>query len=380
MNSNRILLVSNERAKGGEAGFRDALARLEDQGLIDSWLTLAPRVQLEAGLQWDSVYPELVAVRKEFRPTTILIMSPKSSPWTEDQVHEFSGNAEVIYWEGDPWESRSKFTHSMTYWAKRSDRIYTVAGGSQALAFKSYGAQDVRLILHTYCQVQNKKMLTWQGRELDRTSLPDVVTIANRQKLLRPGRPVPGAAARAVSISQMLRSKKANFEVYGENWRGKSARGKIPYELQIPTLRRGLISANWDHYPKHFGYASDRLPISLLAGRVHVTTGHLGMEWLDELAEFVTLVDRPLGLRHSVEGVLERGPKTLLHAGRNANRWVKDRMSDVEALNFMLKDSILGVDNPPSDPWARLPTLNSRLATPNTSPEHPHAQRDSGGR
>jgi len=114
------------------------------------------------------------------------------------------------------------------------------------------------------------------------------------------------------------------------------------------------MSVNWDHFPRHESYTSDRLPISLIAGRVHVTTRHDGYDWLPgkeaglfaeaNIADVVKRVTQ-----------LARLPETeLLELGAAGHRWVKHRLSSREVARFMLAavdDRLLS--RLPAEPWHR---------------------------
>ena len=77
----------------------------------------------------------------------------------------------------------------------------------------------------------------------------------------------------------MRRRFGAGFQLYGGGWPRGWTRGPIPYRSQAEVVRSARVMVNWDHYPCTADYASDRLPIALLAGRPHVTTAHPGMAW-----------------------------------------------------------------------------------------------------
>jgi hypothetical protein len=128
----------------------------------------------------------------------------------------------------------------------------------------------------------------------------------------------------------------------------------VAYDSQIDALSQGLISVNWDHFPRHESYVSDRLPTSLLAGRVHVTTDHLGLDWLPgpEIGLFreptvAAVVER-------VEQLAATPPEDLLALGAAGRSWVKHRLSDREAARYMLGavDTNM-LDGLPTDPWRR---------------------------
>ena len=70
------------------------------------------------------------------------------------------------------------------------------------------------------------------------------------------------------------------LSVYGKRWRGPHARGAVPYFAQQAAMRRALVTVGWNRYRRYRGFFSDRLPIAMAAGRVHVSSSHPGLEWL----------------------------------------------------------------------------------------------------
>jgi hypothetical protein len=124
--------------------------------------------------------------------------------------------------------------------------------------------------------------------------------------------------------------------VYGPGWRGHGALGPLDFRQQTNAIRRGLISANWDHFPSHESYASDRLAISMLAGRVHVTTAHRNMNWIPGTLRGVRFARSPGHVCSQVEELLASPTEEVLAAGAEAHRWARGRLSDEMTARFML--------------------------------------------
>jgi hypothetical protein len=166
---------------------------------------------------------------------------------------------------------------------------------------------------------------------------------------------MPGAVARAGMVRGLERSG-LRFRLYGHGWRSASAKGQLPREQQIPAIQQALMSANWDHYPTYESYFSDRLPISLLAGRVHVTTYHPGLEWLPGPDDGLFMEKSVSAVLDRVQELARRPADELIALGQAARRRVIGRMSHHEAARFMLgaaDERLLALL--PAWPWDRLP-------------------------
>ena len=165
---------------------------------------------------------------------------------------------------------------------------------------------------------------------------------------------MPGATDRARLVRKLQRRPNLRLAVYGQGWTGRGTRGVLTFEHQVGAIRKGLLTANWDHYPNHARYASDRLAISMLAGRPHVTTHHERLDWVPT-NKGVFLEPSVTRLVGRVESLLAREPEDLLAHGMAAHQWARRRISHREAARFML-----GAADPellaalPAEPWVRL--------------------------
>ena len=112
------------------------------------------------------------------------------------------------------------------------------------------------------------------------------------------------------------------------------------------------MSANWDHFPKHESYASDRLPVSMLAARPHVTTAHRGFEWLPGEEAGLFLASSPAEVRDRVVALSRAAPGDVIAMGMAAHAWVRNRLSNRQAARFVLatleRDLMVSL---PKDPW-----------------------------
>jgi hypothetical protein len=114
------------------------------------------------------------------------------------------------------------------------------------------------------------------------------------------------------------------------------------------------VSANWDHFPGHESYTSNRLPISLLAGRAHVTTRHPGLDWVPDEAAGLFLEQTPSAVLNRTRELVAAPIEESLRLGAAGHQWVRERLSNREAARFMIgafdRRFLEGL---PYEPWHR---------------------------
>ncbi|MGH2499990.1 MAG: hypothetical protein ACRDF0_07885 [Candidatus Limnocylindria bacterium] len=241
-----------------------------------------------------------------------------------------------MYYEIDPWGGRAKrINRSMEAWLAAADIIFTTAREPHISLFRKKGGRDIRFIPPTYCQIT--------FTEAERTPPQDGVALAYDVVMVGSGlahwgrvSQLPGAVQRATLVRRLQREPNLRVAIYGGGWSGRGAMGLLPHGEQPAAIRQGLISVNWDHYPQHESYASDRLPISMLAGRAHVTTAHPRFDWLPSEETGLFLAPTVPAVLRRIEEIMATPVEDILALGAAAHRWVKGRLSHREAARFML--------------------------------------------
>ena len=242
----------------------------------------------------------------------------------------------------------------MRAWLAVSDVVFSCAGQPQSTLLRRGGATDVRLVPHTYCHIAFSEAERTNPLESGDLTYDAVLIGSGLAHLGRVSR-VPGAVARASLVRKFEHLRGFRFAAYGCGWSGPAAKGVLPFAEQARAIREGLMSVNWDHFPRFEGYASNRLAISMISGRVHLTTAHRGLDWVpgEEYGVFLApsvsaLVERARELMASpIEGALALGAA--------AHDWARGRLSHREAARFMLGAAdarFLG--GLPEEPWLRL--------------------------
>lgn len=344
-------MLSNQITASGHAGFRQAFDELVAAGQLESFSFRAPRASSAAG---DVVRRELLDAAAAARPDVLLVVSPNShdhDPAFVERLLGACGSPTVIHCEADPWGGRAKPINAvMRAWLAAADVVFSVAREPQMDLLAAAGARDVRYIPHTYCQVA---FAPTPGA--DSKSEVDVVMIGSRYARWGRVSRLPGAVDRARLVRKLQASRELELAIYGSGWRGRGVRGPLDYEAQTAAIEAGSISVNWDHFPRYAAYASDRLPISLAAGRPHVTTAHPAHDWLPgpESGLFCEpSVDAVVGRARDLG---RRPAEELRELGDRARRWVTGRLSHREAARFMLGtvEPRLLIDLP-AVPWQSL--------------------------
>jgi hypothetical protein len=353
----RLLMVTNEPREGTEYGLREEFAHLRDSGVLEAYDAVAPVALARGGLAWPEVVARVAEAAARIHPTLILVLSPKAGSWTEEDVARVlapTESATVSYWEGDPWGRRNRPTPSMVPWLRAATQVFTTALGEQYDVLRAAGARHVRFVANTYCHVQfAQSELAWvaSGEETGH-----VVMVGSRAGRIAGISTVPGARQRQRLVRRASRRFGQDFRVYGHGWRGPSAAGPVPFAAQAGTIRTGVVSVNWDHYPAHPGYSSDRLPNSLVAGRPHVTTKHPDTDWLPGTAQGLFLAATPQDVVDTAAQIRELPQAERADLGRAAHAWVKDRMSDRQAARFLLRESGGPAFDLP-EPWERIAVM-----------------------
>ena len=352
----RLLMISNQVAATGYAGFQMAFSDMVDSGELASFAYITPSVTIAIGGHQASL-TELRELGATHRPDVILVVTPHRFLHEPGWVKSFlraCGSPHVVYYEADPWGGVSKpVKPPMSAWLAVADVVFSVAREPHLSIFKARGAGDIRFIPHTYCHVafsEGEEPPSTDNRALSY----DAVLIGSR--LARWGRVsrLPGAVDRARLVRRLQRQHDFRLAIYGRGWTGRGAKGVLPFDEQVGALRQGLLSVNWDHFPTYEDYASDRLAISMVSGRVHVTTAHPGFDWLPKEDAGLFVEPSVTAIVARVEELLSLNVHDVLRLGHAAHRWALGRLSHREAARFMLgavDERLLGML--PADPWRK---------------------------
>ncbi|MFC9247428.1 hypothetical protein ACFT7S_26530 [Streptomyces sp. NPDC057136] len=336
-----VLHISNEPAPfGPHTGFARGFAGLVEEGLL-RYVCVVPA----AGDELPALRPELVFVQ-----------SPQSYPWTKRQVREWlrtAGDPPVSVWDGDAWGGPTKpLRERNLVWMRCAQEVFSVAVGKQAVMLRRACGRPVRY-------VPNVAPLHLLGPDAECGPGParGGVTMVGKRLTYFGVELIPDDRERALLVKELHKVPGSRLSVYGKGWRGPYARGPVPFAEQMAVMRRALITAGWNRYRGYTGYFSDRLPIAMCAGRVHVTSRQPALEWLPGPDRGLHLMGTPRAAAERVRELLRRDPAELLAQGRRMSEWARARLTERQALLHMLSPYI-PLPAPPTDPWAGLAALD----------------------
>lgn len=353
MSPARLLFITNENPPGNAAGRIDAYQRLVDTGEIAEMETVSHK---DSGTSTgEQTFRAVLKRVQSSRYDVVVIGTPGNFPETLTQFNQLEsaiGNRLLLYWEGDLWGKRKPLTKQMKWWFGRADLVFSVGGSTQAHLYMAAGAKRVCHILHTYCHLE------FAAAEAHRPSLMTdvgVVVIGSNLARIPYLTGLPGSVGRRNLSKQLLTDGRFTTRLFGPAWPKGWSAGPIAFARQADELRRGRASANWDHYPRMPDYGSDRLAISLVAGRPHVTTRHPGGEWLPGEDAGLFQESSPRLVHDRIGNLLDMDPLVTYQMGLAGHSWARHRVSHREGARYILTQVLDEVTPPPADPWANLP-------------------------
>jgi hypothetical protein len=345
-------VVTNESEISSAPGQRDALLRLVNLGYIKNVDFISWKSAINSVSGFEKILDSVSARSYD----ALFIWSPRNFPDTKEQFERLSdaiGHRTVIYWEGDPWTKTGikKFFPQMFWWAQLSTCVFSVAGDPQLGHLRNF-APRVLLIPHTYCHVQ------FRNEEISEPpstpEVPSLVMVANQVASLPFIYGVPGSGTRFALANALKFKYGARFELHGTNWPKWLNSGKLNYRDQALTVRKHSFSVNWDNFPLHTSYASDRLPISLLAGRVHLTSYHPGKNYYGTPDVGLRVSNSFTSFLAEVELLYNSDPKILYHQGLEGYKWARNRLSHRQSAQFMISKICDRVPKLNMFPWNEL--------------------------
>lgn len=335
-----VLQISNESwPLGPRTGFVRAFTKLADAGLLRYACTVP-----SAGDQLPICRPDL-----------IFVQSPQSCRWTESQVREWLqalGDPTVVVWEGDAWGGLTKpLRERNLVWMRAAEVVFSVAVGSQATMLRRACGRPVRYVP----SIAPLSLLDGSG---DRQPDSDSVTVIGKRRTYLGIELLPDDRERVQLVKESRKILGSRLRVYGKGWRGPCARGAVPFMEQLTVMEQSLITGGWNCYRGLTGYFSNRLPIAMCAGRVHVTSRQPGLEWLPGPDHGLHLMDTPREAAEQICGLLDTDPAKLLAQAQEMRQWARSRLTDFDALLYMLGGYLL-LPAPPADPWAKFGTVDA---------------------
>lgn len=277
--SRSLLYVPNERIIGQQAGPRAAFEACLNAGELERY-SAYPLLHRTGVVGSATAIRELLDIARAEQPSVVLLQHLAGSGFGQRcwaDLRAACPQALLVYHEHDPYTPiRQPLPIEARAAASHADIIYTSGTGQFRRNFLKYGASDVRYSPQGFDP--NRFHSSGYSVSARRT----IVMIANSHRPRKPWRLLPGARERKQLVSKAAKMFGDRFAIYGSGWSGTHAKGNCNYSEQSKILSAATLSINWDHFSNEAHYYSDRWPISLVSGAVHVTTQHPGQEQLTD--------------------------------------------------------------------------------------------------
>lgn len=336
----RVLWITPERTPGDQRGYRLAFAKLLHAGLIEAVRVVSPMAHPQMPEHYlDSLIEKFV----EFAPNMVLVEHPSDAMIQAEHIQQLRKKVpfKLIVDEGDLYDLKIKRPpFALRSIAPFADVVATPGDSSQFQMYRQFGARRVEWLPTSFNPGD------FGSRPIPRVERAlNVVMIGNDTRSRIPFRSMAGSKERAQLFHLLQRRFGNRFAAYGIGWSGKSARGQIPFIQQEKILQSASISVNFDHYPNEGSCFSNRLPIALASGGVHVTSWHPGYDSIFpslETDSFLHFARTPRAIVSKVEYLLENSdPGSTADAGEAARRFAFThfRQDDllVKTLNWALE-------------------------------------------
>ena len=313
----KLFYLPNESPADLQVGPRQAFQELQRQGRI-SRLDVFSFLHKRRQLGHPAACCELLAAVEAGHPDIIFWQHAGDFDLSEEfllRLKKIAPRSLLVYHEGDTFSRFYKrYPRSTRAMLRQADVVFQVGLGALQRLAENCGARRIYWVPHVFdCQrVGGSPPPPGRSRPYSAVMIGNLIRFGN---LIPPACFVsryPGGWQRLQLARRLTGLLGDRFAVYGNSWVAlPSVRGPLPFAEQSRVIQQSWVSANWDHFPGHSYYFSDRLPIALACGVPHVTNDHPGYD--------VVLRGCPgLVLAHSVQDAVD-GVLYFLSLSRERN-------------------------------------------------------------
>lgn len=284
----------------------------------------------------------------------LLLLPPPGAE--RSRVQRMLERCRIVYWEPDAWGRGKPLPRDLRFWMNRADVLLHVGGVPNIEEIASTSTQ-VRLAPHPYSHLHFRKeadsappmettrSVAMVGGNVTRTVLPIPLVTG-----------LDGGFER-FRLAQIARNTfgSSDFRLHGTGWPSRWSSGPVAYADQGRILRSAAVTINWDHFTGYTEYTSDRLAISLLAGRLHVTSRHPEMTWAPGQAQGLFFADSPRSVVRMASHLRDMDTSQRYELGLSAWEWARHHMSTRHWARYVVANAMPASDPSLVDPWRSLP-------------------------
>jgi len=327
----RFFYVPNEGAEGDQIGPRKAFRLLHEQGVFSAYTAYSYLVERKKAASHAQALERLYAAVHAFQPDVIYFQHLNGSyPVDQAYVRRLKSVASAprfVWHDPDPYGKFIKpLDPTMKAALAESDMAVLVGLGYLAEHVRRAGAKRVLFAPHSYDDERFGQ--AWQPTT---SRAYDAIMIANLTCLKRvPFLFLPGGRQRKVMSRAFHRAYGERYAVFGagQGWRGEPyCRGPIPFDAQERTIRSAWLTINWGQFDEIAFYSSDRLPISLASGVVHITNHQRGYEHLFPNPKGIYFVHSPAEALDVADSLLSLPREQLIEIGQQGRVYARERLN-----------------------------------------------------
>lgn len=327
----RFFYVPNEGTEGDQVGPRKAFRLLHEQGVFSAYTAYSYLVERGKAASHGQALERLLAAVEAFQPDVIYFQHlngsyPVDSAYVQ-RLKSVASKPKFVWHDPDPYGKFIKpLDTTMKAALAESDMAILVGLGYLAEHVRRAGAKRLLFAPHSYDDERFGQ--AWQPT-LTRTY--DALMIANLHCLKRvPFLYMPGGRNRKVMSRAFHRAYGERYAVFGagQGWQGEPyCRGPIPFDEQEHTIRSSWLTINWGQFDEIAMYSSDRLPISLATGVVHITNHQRGYEHLFPNAPGIYFVHSPAEALDVADLLLSQPREQLIEIGAQGVTYARERLN-----------------------------------------------------
>lgn len=331
MKALRFFYVPNEGREGDQVGPRKAFGQLFDEGVFSAYTAYSYLVERAKAAGHEDALERLHAAVQAFQPDVIYFQHlNRSYPVDRAYVQRLKSVASApkfVWHDPDPYGKFIKpLDATMKAVLAETDMAILVGLGYLAEHVRRAGAKRVLFSPHSYDD--DRFGQAWQPTLTRRF---DAIMIANLTCLKRvPFLYLPGGRNRKVMSRAFHAAYGDRYAVFGagQGWQGEPyCRGPIAFDEQERTIRSAWLTVNWGQFDTIPFYSSDRLPISLATGVVHITNHQRGYEHLFPDAPGIYFVHSPAEALDVADYLLSMPRERLVAIGEQGVAYARERLN-----------------------------------------------------
>ena len=331
----RLLLLLNENPAGAHDDVYRAIKNCQTQGLIADNFIYPFLARLAEGKKQKEVSKEIIEIAQNYHPELILWMHTDKYKVNQDAINGLQSlNSKPImgYWDGDLYQSTYRpAPNAMLELSSSCDVVFIQGFGEMTEKMKKKGCKDIRFVP---AFGDNNRFFPIKS---DRRREYDIVMIGNNISSRNPLKTtLPGTRLRKEIVYELSKKYQDKFAIFGQNWKGKSAKGVANYLSQHKIYSKSRVAISVNNYKGKY-YFSDRLPIAMLSGIPIVHNYEEGFNELFNDCKDIRFFKSIEGAIEHCEELLAKNDDELSEIGKNLYNYANRKLSIEFVFQYIIK-------------------------------------------